>query len=118
MINVALSPVQQGDRALWMEPSTVLLSQSKISNSFNIYMFSQPSEKLSQFESHWSLLKLVLNTDKSKLMSFANTSESVANLPSILTSQGKEIELVTSCKYLGSLIHNELSFPLWSPSSS
>lgn len=62
----------------------------KIIFLFNIYVFTTIWET----ESHCSLLKLVLNTYKTKLMLFANTSESVANLPSILTSRGKEIELV------------------------
>ena len=56
-------------------------------------------------------LKLILNTDKTKLMVFSNGRNRPLNL-SPTTCQGKEIEVVTSYKYLGILIDDGLSFKL------
>lgn len=55
-------------------------------------------------------LKLVLNAQKTKLMVFSRSGESPGNIPSILTSRGFPIELVSNYKYLGFLIDHELSF--------
>ena len=41
-------------------------------------------------------LKLILNTDKTKLMVFSNARNRPLNLSPITTCQGKEIEVVTS----------------------
>ena len=49
-------------------------------------------------------LKLILNTDRTKLMVVSNARNRPLNLSPITTCQGKEIEVVTSCKYLGILI--------------
>ena len=57
-------------------------------------------------------LKLVSNADKSKLMIFLNTSVPLENIHSIRTTQGETLELVTSYKYLGFIINEELSFKL------
>lgn len=55
-------------------------------------------------------LKLVLNSDKAKLMVFTKSRKRPLNLPSIVTHQDKEIELVPSYKYLGILIDDSLTF--------
>ena len=57
-------------------------------------------------------LKLILNTDKTKLMLFSNARNRPLNLSPITTCQGKEIEVVTSYTYLGILIDDGLSFKL------
>ena len=41
-------------------------------------------------------LKLIMNTDKTKLMGFSNVKNRPVNLSPITTGQGKEIEVVTS----------------------
>ena len=56
------------------------------------------------------LLKLILNTDKTKLMVFSKARNRPLNLSPITTRQGKAIEVVTSYKYLGILIDDGLSF--------
>ena len=60
--------------------------------------------------SHLSQLKLVLNADKSKLMIFSNGKKLTSFLPNICTVQGTDIERVTTYKYLGFIIDQNLSF--------
>lgn len=55
-------------------------------------------------------LKLVLNTDKTKLMVFTKSKKEPQTLPHIITTQGKEIERVSTYKYLGFLIDDCLTF--------
>lgn len=62
------------------------------------------------FQSHLNNLKMVLNASKSKLMVFSGGKTLSANLQKITTAQGAEIESVTSYKYLGITIDNNLSF--------
>ena len=57
-------------------------------------------------------LKPILNTDKTNLMVFFKARNRPLNLSPITTCQGKEIEVVTSNKYLGILIDDSLSFKL------
>uniref|UniRef100_A0A669C6E9 ribonuclease H n=1 Tax=Oreochromis niloticus TaxID=8128 RepID=A0A669C6E9_ORENI len=61
-------------------------------------------------QSHLTQLKLVLNPEKSKFMLFSNGKELLATSPKIKTIQGTEIEMVTSYKYLGIIIDQNLSF--------
>lgn len=61
-------------------------------------------------QSRLRTLKLVLNTEQTKLMVFSNTSELPANVPTVVTQQGKPVELVSHYKYLGFLLDHELSF--------
>lgn len=62
------------------------------------------------FQSHLTQLKLVFNADKSNLMLFTNGKKLPSNLPKISTAQGVEIEMVTTYKYLGIIIDQNLSF--------
>ena len=55
-------------------------------------------------------LKLVLNVSKTKLMLFSNGRKVSDPPPSLFSSQGNQIELVTHYKYLGILIDDRLSF--------
>lgn len=55
-------------------------------------------------------LKLVLNVQKSKIMVFTNSRQLPVSSSSILTSEGNEIELVNSYKYLGIIIDSKLCF--------
>ena len=55
-------------------------------------------------------LKLVLNADKTKVMLFSNSKSKLSSLPSVITAQGSQIELVSSYKYLGVVIDDSLSF--------
>ena len=55
-------------------------------------------------------LKLVLNIDKTKLMLFSNSRSRSQNIPSVVTLEGSEIEVVDSYKYLGILIDDSLTF--------
>ena len=54
-------------------------------------------------------LKLVLNAEKAKLMLFSNSKKQVLN-QQILTSQGIEIEVVSTYKYLGYMIDDHNTF--------
>ena len=60
----------------------------------------------------FSTLNLVLNTSKTKVMWFGKKN---APLPTgvITTSEGLELEVVTSYKYLGVWLDGTLSFPLY-----
>lgn len=57
-------------------------------------------------------LKLVFNADKSKEMSFSNTKFMFKPqlLPSNITFQGSQIEVVSQYKYLGFIIYVSLAF--------
>lgn len=55
-------------------------------------------------------LKLVLNTDKTKLMVFSHAKVLPQNITNILTTKGKSIERVLNYKYLGFTLDQELSF--------
>ena len=55
-------------------------------------------------------LKLLLNADKTKLMTFSKAKLKPVNIPSIITFQGSDIESVSQFKYLGFLIDDSLSF--------
>jgi hypothetical protein len=57
-------------------------------------------------------LTLILITDKTKLILFSKARNRPLNLSPIITCQGKEIETVTSYKYLGILIDDSLYFTL------
>ena len=57
-------------------------------------------------------LKLVLNAEKTKNMLFSNGKQLPSHLPRLSTVYGVEIEMVTSYKYLGILIDENLSFKL------
>ena len=61
-------------------------------------------------QSHLSSLKLVLNVDKTKAILFSNQKTVPAVLPCITSSKSVPIEFVDSCKYLGFLMHVNLSF--------
>ena len=67
---------------------------------------------LDVLQSQLTKLKLVLNTDKTKLMLFSNGKALPKVLPKLLTSHGTEIERVNSYKYLGFIIDENLSFKL------
>ena len=54
-------------------------------------------------------LKLFLNAEKTKHMVFSNSKKKVLNLQ-ILTSQGNEIEVVSTYKYLGFMIDDHITF--------
>jgi len=56
-------------------------------------------------------LKLVLNAEKTKVMFFSNARKNELDL-NIVTDHGKTIEIVSSYKYLGFLIDDQLSFKL------
>uniref|UniRef100_A0A669EJS2 Reverse transcriptase domain-containing protein n=1 Tax=Oreochromis niloticus TaxID=8128 RepID=A0A669EJS2_ORENI len=55
-------------------------------------------------------LKLVLNADKTKLMLFSNMKNSSQTVPVVSTLEGDLIEVVHTCKYLGFLIDDSLTF--------
>ena len=55
-------------------------------------------------------LKLVLNAEKTKCMLFTNTRNRPKNIPSVVTLEGSDIEIVNSYKYLGILIDDSLTF--------
>ncbi|KAF7662663.1 hypothetical protein LDENG_00230700 [Lucifuga dentata] len=56
-------------------------------------------------------LQLVLNADKTKLMFFTNSGAARSTLSAqIVTMNGNQIELVSTFKYLGFLIDDQLSF--------
>jgi len=59
---------------------------------------------------HFYDLKLLKNTDKTKVMLFSNATDKTQNLPSIATSQGSQIEFVSCYRYLDILIDESLSF--------
>ena len=63
-------------------------------------------------QSQLSKLKLVLNTDQTKLMLFSNGKELPTNMPKLLTTHKVEIERVNLYKYLGFIIDEKLSFKL------
>lgn len=55
-------------------------------------------------------LKLVLNADKTKCMLFTGHQNRSLNIPSVITLDGREIQTVTTYKYLGIVIDDCLSF--------
>ena len=55
-------------------------------------------------------LKLVLNTDKTKLMLFSNTKKVLQTIPTVSTLEGNVIEVVCMYKYLGVLLDDSLTF--------
>ena len=56
-------------------------------------------------------LQLVLNADKTKLMFFTNSNSARSKLSNVIVaSNGQQIELVSTFKYLGFLIDEHLSF--------
>lgn len=57
-------------------------------------------------------LKLVLNVDKTKLMFFSKSNIQCSTMPQITTIQNKVIEVVSSYKYLGFHLDEQLSFKL------
>lgn len=63
-------------------------------------------------QSHLTQLKLVLNADKTKYVLFTNGKRLPSDLPKLFTAQGVEIERVTSYKYLGIFIEENLTFKL------
>ena len=63
-------------------------------------------------QSRLSQLKLVLNADKSKTMLFSNGKQLPSHLPRLSTAHGVEMEMVTSYKYFGILLDENLSFKL------
>lgn len=56
-------------------------------------------------------LKLVLNDKKTKYMTFARSRRNIP-IPPLLTLQGSSIDLVSSYKYLGFVLEEDLSFKL------
>uniref|UniRef100_A0A3P9K1B3 Reverse transcriptase domain-containing protein n=1 Tax=Oryzias latipes TaxID=8090 RepID=A0A3P9K1B3_ORYLA len=55
-------------------------------------------------------LKLVLNSDKTKLMLFSNCKKMPHTIPTVSTLEGNNIEVVHEYKYLGVLIDDSLTF--------
>ena len=89
---------------LYADDTIIYCCSSSVAQAFN-YLQSA----FDTVQTRLQKLKLVLNADKTKIMFFSRANESTQNLP-ILTSQGRVIDLVTSYKYLGIHIDQQLSF--------
>ena len=85
------------DTVIYCCVSTLVQAIDLLQNAFNVVQ-----DTLFQ-------LKLVLNTD-TKLMLFSNSRSRPQNIPSVVTLEGSEIEVVDSYKYLGILIDDPLTF--------
>ena len=100
IIYLTLSHLYADDTILYCSSSSALKSLELLQSAFDTVQF-----RLAQ-------LKLVLNAEKTKNMLFSNGKQLPSHLPRLSTVYGVEIEMVTSYKYLGILIDENLSFKL------
>lgn len=63
-------------------------------------------ESLMDLKFKLSLLELVLNADKTKVMHFSNARTKPVNTPDVITAQGKKLEVVACYKYLSIWLDN------------
>ena len=96
----AVSHLYADDTVIICSSSSALKSLELLQSAFDTVQF-----RLTQ-------LKLVLNADASKTMLFLNGKQLSSRLPRLSTVHEFEIEMVTSYKYLGTLIDENLSFKL------
>ena len=88
------------DTVLYCSGSTLGQAITNLQSAFNI------------LQHNLATLKLVLNSNKTKVMTFTKGKSSKNNVPTICTLSGTEIEEVSHYKYLGIIIDQSLSFTL------
>lgn len=93
-INNIDSNVSKGQFNLYANDTVLCCSASTADQAL-----SQIQLDFNWFQHNLYDLKLVLNSEKTKVMLFSNLL-SKSNLPSILTSQGMKVECVSKYKYL------------------